>query len=78
MAMAGRIRSSLPLFTKALRSDSLSAHRSALALTDSQVLSSFLNQNALVLLICSGFDLVARLFGFRENRRKVVKFDWGN
>jgi len=36
MAMAGRIRSSLPLFTKALRSDSLSAHRSALALTDSQ------------------------------------------
>nr|POE91981.1 atp synthase subunit o, mitochondrial [Quercus suber] len=36
MAMAGRIRSSLSLFTKALRSDSLSAHRSALALTDSQ------------------------------------------
>ncbi|XP_065622806.1 ATP synthase subunit O, mitochondrial [Quercus suber] len=42
MAMAGRIRSSLSLFTKALRSDSLSAHRSALALTDSQVLSSSL------------------------------------
>ncbi|GMY22422.1 ATP synthase subunit O, mitochondrial [Fagus crenata] len=36
MAMAGRFRSSLSLFTKSLRSDSLSAHRSALALTDSQ------------------------------------------
>lgn len=34
--MAGRFRSSLSLFTKSLRSDSLSAHRSALALTDSQ------------------------------------------
>ena len=76
MAMGGQIRLSLPLFTKALRSDSLSTHQSTLALTESQVLSSSLNQNALILLICFGFDLVTCLFGFRENRRKVVKFNW--
>ena len=74
--MGGQIRLSLPLFTKALRSDSLSTHRSTLVLTESQVLSSSLNQNALILLICFGFDLVTCLFGFRENRRKVVKFNW--
>ena len=73
--MGGQIRLSLPLFTKALRSDSLSTHQSTLALTESQVLSSSLNQNALILLICFGFDLVTCLFGFRENRRKVVKFN---
>lgn len=37
MALVGRIRSSLPLLSKALRSDSLSAHRSALALTNSEL-----------------------------------------
>ena len=73
--MGGQIRLSLPLFTKALRSDSLSTHRSTIALTESQVLSSSLNQNALILLICFGFDLVTCLFGFRENRGKVVKFN---
>ena len=66
MAMGGQIKSSLPLFTKALHSDSLSTHRSALALTESQVLSSSLNQNALILLICFGFDLVTRLFCFKK------------
>ncbi|XP_059427794.1 ATP synthase subunit O, mitochondrial [Corylus avellana] len=36
MALAGRIKSGLPLLTKALRSDPLSAHRSALTLTNSE------------------------------------------
>lgn len=38
MALAGRIRSGLPLLSKALRYDPLSAHRSAVTLTNSEVI----------------------------------------